>query len=107
MCLFSIGGLTVEPTVFKFGMEDHVYPREIKGYISFWYPYPQRWGRPKSCSGGPCSPNSAFLRNFYKKVDGHPLKIGGRVRSNQVPDLIQVSGSRSKYMVGFSRPSPV
>ena len=45
----------------KFGMEDHIYPWEVIGYISFLYPYPQGWGRPKSGSGGPCSPNGAYL----------------------------------------------
>ena len=61
VCLFSIGGHTVGPTVLKFGTEDHIYPGEVIGYISFQYPYPLGQGRPKSGSGGPCSPNSAFL----------------------------------------------
>ena len=37
MCLFSIGGHTVGPTVLKFGMEDHIYPREVIGYILLRY----------------------------------------------------------------------
>ena len=51
MCVFSIGGHTVGPTVLKFGMEDHIYPWEVIGYISFRYPNPQGRGRPKSGSG--------------------------------------------------------
>ena len=59
--LFSIGSHTVGPTVLKFGMEDHIYPVEVIGYILFGYPYPQGRGRPKSGSGGPCRQNGAFL----------------------------------------------
>lgn len=36
MCVFSIGGYTVGPTELKFGMEVHIYPGEVVGYISFW-----------------------------------------------------------------------
>ena len=61
VCLFSIGGHTVRPTVLKFGMEDHIYPGEVIGYILLRYPNPLGRGRPKSGSGGPCSPNGAFL----------------------------------------------
>jgi len=60
VCLFSIGGHTVGPTELKFGMEDHIYPWEVLSYILFRYPYPQGQGRPKSGSGGPCSPNGAY-----------------------------------------------
>ena len=38
VCLFSIGGHTVGHTVLKFGMEDHIYPREVMGYILLGYP---------------------------------------------------------------------
>ena len=60
-CVFSIGGHTVGPTELKFGMEDHIYPREVIGYILFPNTYPPGGGRPKSGSGDPCSPNGAFL----------------------------------------------
>ena len=86
MCLFSIGGHIVGPTVLKFGMEDHVYPWEVIWYILFC---PLGRGRPKSGSGGPCSPNSAFLWKFHKtKFEGHPSppKWGkGQVRSGPRP----------------------
>ena len=29
VCVFSIGGHTVGPTVLKFGTEDHIYPRRL------------------------------------------------------------------------------
>ena len=61
VCLFSIGSHTVGPTGFKIGMEDPIYPGEVIGYILLRYPYPLGRGRPKSGSGGPCSPNGAFL----------------------------------------------
>ena len=41
VCVFSIGGHTLEPTELKFGMKDHIYPGEVIGYILFWYPNPQ------------------------------------------------------------------
>ena len=75
MCVWvlSIDGHTVGPTELKFGMEDHMYPWEVLRYISFRYPNPLGRGRPKSGSGGPCSPNRAFLGKFHKtKNDGHP-----------------------------------
>ena len=32
--VFLIGGHTVGPTVLKFGMEDHICPREVIGYAN-------------------------------------------------------------------------
>ena len=61
VCVLSIGGHTVGPTELKFRMEDHIYPWEVLSYIWFRYPYPLGRERPKSDSGGPCSPNGAFL----------------------------------------------
>ena len=46
-CVFSIGGHTVGPTELKFGMEDHIYPREVIGYILFPNTYPPWWGEAK------------------------------------------------------------
>ena len=40
VCLFSKCGLTIGPTVLIFGMEDHICPEEVKGYILLRYPYP-------------------------------------------------------------------
>ena len=84
MCVFSTGGHTIGPTALKYGMEDHIYPWKAIGYISFWYPNPQGQGRPKSASGGPCSPKGAFLINFIKqKLKGTPALVGdGLVRSS-------------------------
>ena len=48
MCVFSIGGHTVGPTALKFGMEDHIYPGEVIGYILFWYPNLQGQGALKT-----------------------------------------------------------
>ena len=50
VCLFSIGGHYVGPTVLKFGMEYHIYPGEVIGYISFGYPLPPGSGEAKFCS---------------------------------------------------------
>ena len=70
-------------------------PRE--GLAKIWAgrtPPPGR-GRPKSASGGPCSPNCAFLGKLYKtKVEEHPRYSGGG--SGQVQDLTQGSRSQSK-----------
>ena len=71
--MLYIGGHTIRPIVLKFGMEDHIYPWEVIGYILLWYPNPLGQGRPKSASGGPYSPNRAFLRKLYKtKVAERP-----------------------------------
>ena len=59
---------TLDLQVLKLGIEDHIYPLEVVGYILFQYSYPQGWGRPKSGSGGPCNPNSAYLWKFPKKI---------------------------------------
>ena len=73
VCVFSIGDHTVGPTVLKFGMEDHIYPWEVIGYILLRYPNPLGQGRPKSGSGGLCNPNSSFLGKFHKtKIEGRP-----------------------------------
>ena len=61
VCLFSIGGHTVGPRVLKLGMEDLIYPGEVVRYILLQYPYPLGQGRPNRGSGGPSSPNGAFL----------------------------------------------
>ena len=75
MCVLSIGGNTVGPKELKFGMEDHIYPWEVRRYISFRYLYPQGRGSPKSGFGGPGSSNGAFLGKFHKtKIEGHPCK---------------------------------
>ena len=57
VCLFSMGCHRFGPIALKFGMEDHIYPGEVIGYILLMYPYPLGWGtyplgwgRPKSCS---------------------------------------------------------
>ena len=36
MCVFFTGH-TVGPTVLKFGMDDHIYPWEVIGYILFGF----------------------------------------------------------------------
>ena len=60
VCLLSIGGHTLGPTMLKFGMESHIYPWEVKGYISFRYPNWQgNWVlgsvQPKWCISGKIS----------------------------------------------------
>ena len=42
--MFFIGDLTVGPTELKFGMEDHIFPWEVIGYISYW-PFRLKFGR--------------------------------------------------------------
>ena len=72
VCVFFIGGHTVGPSVLKFGMEDHIYPREVIGYILFGYPNPGGQAL-KTGFQGLFSPNRAFLGNFPKtKVEGRP-----------------------------------
>ena len=71
--MFFIGGHTDRPRVMKFGMEDHIYFREVIGYILFGYPNPGGQGALKTGFQGLYSPNRAFLGNFPKtKVEGHP-----------------------------------
>ena len=48
LCVFSTGGHTIGSTELKFGIEDHIYPREVIGYIWFRYPNPQGRGGPKN-----------------------------------------------------------
>ena len=50
MCVFSIGDHIVGPRELKFGMEDHIYPWEVIGYISFRYTSWQGSGGPKNSS---------------------------------------------------------
>ena len=68
MCVFSIGGHTVGPTVLKFGMEDHIYPGEVLGYISFWHPDPlgQR--------GGVLEVHAALTVHFWENFSKQKLK---------------------------------
>ena len=42
--MFSIGGHTNGPKELQFGMEVHICPREVIGYILFRYPNPQSQG---------------------------------------------------------------
>ena len=44
--MFSVGGHTIVPTELKFGIE--VNPREVIGFILFWYPNPQGQGTLKN-----------------------------------------------------------
>ena len=54
VCVFYIGGHTLGPTV----MDDHIYPWEVIGYISFWYPNPLGRGEAKEW--------------FWRSVHGDP-----------------------------------
>ena len=57
MCVFFIGGYTIRPRVLKFGMENHIYPWEVIGYILFGYPNPWGQGALKTEFNGLYSPN--------------------------------------------------
>ena len=94
MSVLSIGGHAVGSTELKSGLEDHIYPWEVIGYISFRYPNCQGQGALKLVSGvrttqtktgfwGSYSPKGAFLGRFHEtKVEEHPCKWGGWVRSD-------------------------
>ena len=79
---FSRGGCVIGRTVHKFGMEDHIYPGEVLGYIWFGYPNPQGQGA-KSGSGDQCGPTVHFCANFIKQIlKGIPEN--GQDRSGQI-----------------------
>ena len=53
-------------------MEDRIHHGKVNAYVWTRCPPPPGRGRPKSASGGPCSPNGAFLGKLYKtKVEEH------------------------------------
>ena len=71
--MFAIGARTVGATELKFGMELGLYPEKVLAKVRAGRTPPPGRGRPKSASGGPCSPNRAFLGKLYKtKVEEHP-----------------------------------
>ena len=77
VCLFSIGGHTVGPTVLKFGMEDHIYPGEVIGYILFRYPYPRVGGGQRVVLEVRAAQTVHFCENFIKqKLKGNPENGG-------------------------------
>ena len=71
--MFAIGARTVGATELKFGMELGLYPEKVLAKVRAGRTPPPGRGRSKSASGGPCSPNHAFLGKLYKtKVEEHP-----------------------------------
>ena len=86
MRLFSIGGHTVGPTVLKFGMEDHIYPGEVIGYILFRYPYPRVGGGQRVVLEVRAAQTVHFSENFIKqKLKGTPENgVWGQDRSGRV-----------------------
>ena len=97
----------VAPTVHKLAMEDHIYPVEVIGYVIHFVqellPHP-RLGGPKNWV--PDSPNFEFLGKFHKtKVQWRPWKWGDR--SDQVPDLTEVSGGGPRCKGGFCKQGPL
>ena len=71
--MFAIGARTVRATELKFGMELGLYPEKVLAKVRAGRTPPPGRGRSKSASGGPCSPNHAFLGKLYKtKVEEHP-----------------------------------
>ena len=73
VCMFAIGARTVGAAGLKFGMELGFSPGEVIANVWAGWTSPPDRGRPKSASGGPRSPNRAFLGKLYKtKVEEHP-----------------------------------
>ena len=87
--MFAIGARTVGATELKFGMELGLYPEKVLAKVRAGRTPPPGRGRSKSASGGPCSPNHAFLGKLYKtKVEEHPWYSGGgsgQIRSRTSP----------------------
>ena len=78
VCMFAIGGHTVGPIGPKFCTEVRSHPGSVIGYVRTRRPHPPGRGWPRSASGGPPSPNRAFLRKLYKtKVGECPRFSGG------------------------------
>ena len=70
-------------------MEDRIHHGKVNAYVWTRCPPPPGRGRPKSASGGPCSPNGAFLGKLYKtKVEEHAQFSGdgsSQIRSQTSP----------------------
>ena len=83
VCLLYIGGHTIRPTVLKFGMEDHIYPWEVIGYILLWYPNPLGRGGQRVLLEVRAAQTVRFWENFIKqKLKNAPENGGtGQVRS--------------------------
>ena len=92
---FLVGSNTVGPTVLKFGTEDHIYTREVIGYILFRWPSKLGPGvlRPKWCFPGRISSNKSWRAH---------LKY---LRTSQIrsPGHTQVTCSRSMCSRSFPR----
>ena len=107
VCMFAIGACTIRATELKFGTELGFHPGKVLAYV--WIgrtPSPGR-GRPKSASGGPCSPNGAFLGRLHKtKVAEHHQfcqSRSGQIRSRTSPRGLTKLGSllqNSSYALG-------
>ena len=87
--MFAIGARTVGATELKFGTEKGLYPEMVlSNILADRTSLPGR-GRPKSTSGGPCSPNQAFLGKLSQtKVEEHPRYGGGgsgQIKSSTSP----------------------
>ena len=87
VCLFSKCGLTIGPTVLIFGMEDHICPEEVKGYILLRYPYPWVRGGLRVVLKVHAAQTAHFCEHFIKqKLKGTPENGSvGWVRSGPRP----------------------
>ena len=72
--MFAIGTHTVGARELKFGTEKGFYPDMVLANVWAGRTSPPGRGRPKSASGGPCSPNRAFLGKLYKTKVEEQLK---------------------------------
>ena len=103
VCARTIGAMGL-----KFGTELGFKPWEVIANVWASRTSPPGRGRPKSASGGPCSPNRPLLgKLILKKVEEHPRYSGGgsgQIRSRTSPRGPSARGGSAAVVIGLIEP---
>ena len=106
--MFAIGARTIGAMGLKFGTELGFKPWEVIANVWAGRTSPPGRGRPKSASGGPCSPNRPLLgKLILKKVEEHPRYSGGgsgQIRPRTSPRGPSARGGSAAVVIGLIVP---